>query len=57
MDVLNGHHKLLSVFSLIFYINYSTIVNGVLVKLGYNSHRVALVYKSYSTISTGTIVR
>jgi len=57
MNVLNGHHMLLSVYSLNFRINYCTMVNGVLVELWHDDHRVAGVYEGYGTISSGTMVR
>ena len=82
MNVLNGHHMLLSVYSLNFCLNYGTMVNGVQVELWHNvqwsygtieielrystrvmlefpvvlwydGDRVAVVYKSNGTISSG----
>jgi len=86
MNVLNGHHILLSVYSPNFRMNYGTMVNGVLVELWhnlqwsygmmiiqlrlstrvmvqfpvelwYNGHRVAVVYESNGTISSGAMAR
>ena len=43
MNVLNGHHMLLSVYSPNFRVNYGTMVKGVTVELWYDDHRVAVV--------------
>jgi len=57
MEVLNGHHMLLSVYSQNFRMNYGTISNGIPAKLWHDDHRVAVVYERYGVISSGAMVR
>jgi len=43
LNVLNGHHIMLSIYSPNFRMNYGTMVNGVPVELWQDDHRVAIV--------------
>ena len=53
MKVLNGHYMLLLVYSPNFHMKYGTMVNGVLVELWHDDHRVVVVYEGYHTICWG----